>query len=57
MASFIVSTMDRYSDSVDERATQVCFFVHQVMGVPLIVNMYAPVDFRESRSPPQSASI
>jgi hypothetical protein len=57
IASLVASTRERYSDSVEDRTTHVCFFVHQVIGVPLMVNRYAPVDLRWSRSSPQSASV
>ena len=55
-ASFADWHMAMYSASVDESATEVCFFVfHGAVPSP-IRKIYALIDFLSSRSPPQSES-
>ena len=45
-----------YSASAVDRVTLVCFLLLQLIAAPLSWNGYPEVDFRSSRSPPQSAS-
>jgi len=45
-----------YSASVEERATAFCFLVRQLIGFLPRKIIYAVVDLRSSRLPPQSAS-
>ena len=43
--------------SVDESATQVCFFVLQPIALHAILMKYTPIERRSSRSLPQSAFV
>ena len=46
----------QYSASVDDRATTLCFFELQEIGLEPRKHMYAEVDFLSSKLPAQLAS-
>jgi hypothetical protein len=56
IVSLVASTSAWYFDFIKNNAIHVCFFVHQVIGVLLIVKIYALVDFHSFASPPPICS-
>lgn len=57
IVSLVASTSAWYFNFIKNNAIHVCFFVHQVIGVLLIVKIYALVDFHPFASPSQSTAL
>ena len=56
MVSFAAKVSAMYSASVDDGATEICFFEHQLIGSLFIVKIRLKVDFLSTLSSVQSVS-